>query len=82
MKSLLLIDPILIPEDYRWETVPVPAPGPKEVLVKVAAVGICAGDAKCFAGADRFWGKSTLAFYNSSLIMAVKSLQYLPRSPC
>lgn len=44
-------------EDYRWETVPVPKPGSKELLVKVAAVGICAGDAKCFAGADRFWGE-------------------------
>ena len=43
-------------EDYRWETVAVPKPGPNELLVKVAAVGICAGDAKCFAGADRFWG--------------------------
>jgi hypothetical protein len=38
----------------------VPKPGPKELLVKVAAVGICAGDAKCYAGADRFWGKEKL----------------------
>ncbi len=37
-----------------------PKPGPKELLVKVAAVGICAGDAKCYAGADRFWGKEKL----------------------
>ena len=36
---------------------PVPVPGPGEVLVKVEAVGICAGDSKCFAGAARFWGK-------------------------
>jgi hypothetical protein len=47
----------ILTEDYRWETVPVPRPGPNELLVKVAAVGICAGDAKCFSGADRFWGK-------------------------
>ena len=33
-----------------------PEPGPLEVLVKVEAVGICAGDAKTFAGATRFWG--------------------------
>merc|ERR1711971_129186 len=38
-------------EDYRIEEVPVPKPGPGEVLVKVEAVGICAGDAKTFTGA-------------------------------
>lgn len=43
--------------DYRWETVPIPKPGPKEILVKVEAVGICAGDGKTFTGAERFWGK-------------------------
>ena len=35
----------------------VPEPGPGEILVRVEAVGICAGDAKTFAGATRFWGK-------------------------
>ena len=44
-------------EDYRYEEVPVPEPGANEVLVKVEAVGICAGDAKTFAGATRFWGQ-------------------------
>lgn len=43
-------------EDYRYEEVPVPEPGPGEVLVKVEAVGICAGDAKTYDGATRFWG--------------------------
>ena len=43
-------------EDYRYEEVPVPEPGPGEILVKVEAVGICAGDAKTYAGATRFWG--------------------------
>jgi len=43
-------------EDYRYESVPVPKPGHGEVLVKVEAVGICAGDAKTFCGAERFWG--------------------------
>ena len=47
-----------IVEDYRYEEVPVPEPGPNEVLVKVEAVGICAGDAKTYAGATRFWGQS------------------------
>jgi len=43
-------------EDYRYEEVDVPEPGPLEVLVKVKAVGICAGDAKTYDGATRFWG--------------------------
>lgn len=34
-----------------------PEPGANEVLVKVEAVGICAGDAKTYAGATRFWGQ-------------------------
>jgi threonine dehydrogenase-like Zn-dependent dehydrogenase len=44
------------PENYQLETVPVPRPGPGEVLVKVAAVGICASDLKCYHGAAKFWG--------------------------
>ena len=43
--------------DYRLETLPIPEPGTKEVLVKVEAVGICAGDGKVLQGAERFWGK-------------------------
>lgn len=35
---------------------PVPDAGEGEVLVKVLAAGICAGDAKCYAGAARYWG--------------------------
>ena len=42
--------------DYRIEEKTVPKPGPGEVLVKVAAVGICAGDSKCWDGGVRFWG--------------------------
>ncbi len=39
------------PGDYRLHTdVPVPEPRAGELLVRVARVGICAGDAKCFAG--------------------------------
>ena len=44
------------PEDYRLEEVPVPRPGEGEVVVRVLGAGICAGDAKCFAGAAVFWG--------------------------
>ncbi len=43
--------------DYRVEEVGVPEVGEGELLVKVLAVGICAGDAKCFAGAPYYWGK-------------------------
>lgn len=43
--------------DYRYqEDVPVPRIGEGEVLLKVMLSGICAGDAKCFAGASMFWG--------------------------
>jgi erythritol/L-threitol dehydrogenase len=44
------------PKDYRIEEVPVPEPGPGQALVKVEAVGICASDLKCYAGAAKFWG--------------------------
>src|SRR5512138_2542037 len=44
------------PHDYRLEEIPVPQAGPGEVLVRVLAAGICAGDVKCFAGAPLFWG--------------------------
>jgi threonine dehydrogenase-like Zn-dependent dehydrogenase len=44
------------PEDYRLEEWPVPRPGPGEVVIKVAAVGICASDLKCYHGAPMFWG--------------------------
>jgi len=32
------------PEDFRWEEVPTPEIGPKEVLVKVKACGLCSTD--------------------------------------
>lgn len=44
------------PGDYRLEERTVPAPGPGEVLVRVASVGICASDLKCYQGAPLFWG--------------------------
>jgi threonine dehydrogenase-like Zn-dependent dehydrogenase len=42
--------------DYRLEEWPVPVPGPEEVVVRVKAAGICAGDVKCYLGAPLFWG--------------------------
>ncbi len=44
------------PEDYRLQELPVPAPGPNEVLIRLDACGICASDVKCFIGAPLFWG--------------------------
>ncbi|KOR83528.1 iditol 2-dehydrogenase [Bacillus sp. FJAT-22058] len=44
------------PGDYRLEEVPVPQIGEGEILVKVEACGICAGDLKAFDGAPSFWG--------------------------
>jgi len=44
------------PRDYRYETIPVPHPGPGELLIRVEAVGICASDLKCYDGAAKFWG--------------------------
>lgn len=36
--------------DYRLETVPVPKPGPGELLMKVEATGVCASDLKAYHG--------------------------------
>ncbi len=44
------------PGDYRIERLPVPVPGPGEILIRVQAVGICGSDIKCFQGAAKFWG--------------------------
>ncbi|HHV63199.1 MAG TPA: alcohol dehydrogenase catalytic domain-containing protein [Firmicutes bacterium] len=45
------------PHDYRLEEVETPAPGPDEVVIKVEACGICAGDVKAYKGtAESFWG--------------------------
>lgn len=43
-------------EDYRLEELPVPQPGPGEVVIHVEAAGICASDVKCYTGAPLFWG--------------------------
>ena len=56
MLAPLLID-VVSAEDYRLETRPIPEISDEEVLVKILAVGICAGDAKCFSGAPYFWGE-------------------------
>lgn len=44
------------PGDYRLEMLPVPKPGPGEVLARIRYAGICASDLKCYLGAPMFWG--------------------------
>ena len=45
------------PKDYRFEEVPTPKiENDKEIIVKVEACGICAGDIKAYYGAPSFWG--------------------------
>ncbi len=51
------------PGKYALETVPVPKPGYGEILVKVEACGICAGDVKATHKASRFWGGDGLPGY-------------------
>lgn len=44
------------PGDYRLEEVPVPRAEDGEIIVKVEACGVCAGDLKAYYGAPSFWG--------------------------
>lgn len=51
------------PGDYRLEEVPTPTAGPGEIVIKVEACGICAGDIKAYGGAPSFWGDETQPAY-------------------
>ena len=44
------------PGDYRLEEVDTPRAGEGEIVIKVEACGICAGDLKSYHGAPSFWG--------------------------
>ena len=44
------------PGDYRLEEVATPRAGEGEIVIKVEACGICAGDLKAEHGAPSFWG--------------------------
>lgn len=44
------------PGDYRFEMVDTPRAGEGEMILKVEACGICAGDTKAYKGAPSFWG--------------------------
>ncbi len=43
-------------KDYRVEKIRRPQPGPHEMVIRIAACGICASDCKCWSGAKMFWG--------------------------
>ena len=43
------------PKDYSVEQVARPFPGVDEMVLRVAACGICASDCKCWSGAKMFW---------------------------
>ena len=43
------------PRDYRVEQVDRPTPGPREMVIRISACGICASDCKCWSGATMFW---------------------------
>jgi len=44
------------PKDYRVERVRRPTAGRNELVIRIAACGICASDCKCHSGAKMFWG--------------------------
>lgn len=51
------------PGDYRFEMVDTPRAEEGEMILKVEACGICAGDTKAYAGAASFWGLDGQAKY-------------------
>lgn len=51
------------PYDYRLEDVPVPHARAGELIIKVEACGICAGDTKNLHGNKRVWGDAEHAPY-------------------
>jgi len=52
------------PKDYCYEEIKVPEITEDEVLVKIKACGICAGDIKSYNGAAMFWGGGILPPWN------------------
>ncbi len=57
------------PHDYRYETRKVPEITEDEVLVRIKACGICAGDIKSFKGAAMFWGGGVLPPWNDAPVI-------------
>lgn len=51
------------PGKYALESIPVPETGPEDILLKVEACGICAGDVKASHPVARFWGGDGMPGY-------------------
>ncbi len=51
------------PKEYAIEEVDTPRAGDDDIILKIEACGICAGDAKAAHGAERFWGGPTQPAY-------------------
>lgn len=51
------------PGKYSLERIPVPEVGPDDILLKVEACGICAGDVKASHPVARFWGGDGMPGY-------------------
>lgn len=51
------------PGEYKIEEVDTPRAGDGDIIIKIEACGICAGDAKAYHGAERFWGGPTQPAY-------------------
>jgi L-iditol 2-dehydrogenase len=66
MKALMCCGP----HDYRYEDIAVPSINEDEILVKVEACGICAGDIKSYNGAAMFWGGGVLPSWNDTPCVA------------
>lgn len=66
MKALMCCGP----HDYRYQEVDVPGINEDEILVKVEACGICAGDIKSYNGAAMFWGGGVLPPWNDTPCVA------------
>ena len=49
------------PKDYRLEKRKIPRAGQGEVVVKVAACGVCGSDIHAFHGAPSYWGNEKMA---------------------
>lgn len=66
MKSVVCHGPM----DYRLEEIKTPEINEDEVLVKIKACGICAGDIKSYHGAAMFWGGGVLPPWNDAPVTA------------
>lgn len=57
------------PKDYRLEVISTPEINEDEVLIKIGACGICAGDVKSYQGAAMFWGGGVLPPWNDAPVI-------------